>query len=259
MSKDIERIVPDTLEWEAYYANHIFRYNFAADIIENPKNILDAACGVGYGSKYLAIQNQAEVIGVDANEKALKMAEKYFHHELVKFIKDNCETLESIKDNFSHIISFETFEHLSNPVEFLRRAYEILIKNGKIIISTPNASVTSPDRKVNWQYHEHEYTASELIKLVKEVGFKNIKLFGQTYSELGKLRNDLRKELNRINHNPFVRMGKWMQRVFRGVNHNKAILPENIEDFKLIEFTSPQSCEEQGATGPFVLLVIAEK
>ena len=48
----IERIVPGTIEWEAFYANHICRYQFAKEQIEKTDavHILDAACGTGYGS-----------------------------------------------------------------------------------------------------------------------------------------------------------------------------------------------------------------
>jgi hypothetical protein len=52
----IERIVPGTKEWDAFYANHIFRYQFAANILKEDSiaKLLDAACGVGYGSAFLA-------------------------------------------------------------------------------------------------------------------------------------------------------------------------------------------------------------
>jgi ubiquinone/menaquinone biosynthesis C-methylase UbiE len=259
MSKAIERIVPHTKEWEAYYANHIFRYDFAERQIKHPIRILDAACGVGYGTCFLADKFGVETIGVDVSESALAVAENQFKTDKTVFIRDDCESLKKITGIFSHAVSYETFEHLENPDSFLTRAYELLDVNGALILSTPNADVTSPDRKVEWAFHEKEYRASELVELVQTAGFKNIRLFGQTYSSLGLLRNEMRKELNRLHHNPWIRLGKWMQRKTRGIDSSYVVLPEQVEDFEMIKFADPQECEKMLSEGPFVLIAVAQK
>ena len=48
-----ERIEPGTTEWEAFYANHIHRYRFGTEILRERRaeKVLDAACGVGYGTR----------------------------------------------------------------------------------------------------------------------------------------------------------------------------------------------------------------
>jgi ubiquinone/menaquinone biosynthesis C-methylase UbiE len=259
MKGHIERIIPGTAAWDAFYANHIVRYKFAAENIRNPVRILDAACGVGYGTRHLEKVFNIPMVGVDINDDALSIANEKFSTENISFIKDNCEDLKQLAGGFSHIVSFETFEHLKNPINFLKRVHNLLLPGGSLLLSTPNASVTSPDRNVNWEFHEKEYTASELIELVLGAGFKNVRLYGEIYTPIGLLRNEFRKELNRLHHNPFIRFGKWVQKTIRGLKSNYAILPEMEEDFEIIEFKDPLTCEQLEIKGPFVLLVICEK
>ena len=109
----IERIVPDTKEWNAYYANHILRYQFAAQNLKDGsiKNILDAACGVGYGSKYLAQElSCASITAIDKSTDALSIAKSKFIADNIKFLMDDCDTLNNaaMYAPFDVIVSFET-------------------------------------------------------------------------------------------------------------------------------------------------------
>ena len=77
----IERIAPDTAEWQLYYANHIVRYKFAVRMLQKhgiEANIADAACGVGYGSYHLANSNISRVNAIDISQEAIKIAKTKF-------------------------------------------------------------------------------------------------------------------------------------------------------------------------------------
>ena len=251
-----ERIVPGTVEWDAYFGNHIFRYQFALTRLQarGSKKILDAACGVGYGTNFLATAGMQELIGVDRDAPALKLAADKFSHPALKFLQDDCHTLAaaSLHGMYDAVVSFETLEHLPDPVAFLKQSYALLQTGGMLIISTPNASVTSPAGKTDWEYHEKEYTADELKTLLETAGYSNVELYGQSFSPVGKLRQELRGELNTINSNPFNRAGRWIQQILKG-HKPKAVLPEKAEDF---EITLPAGFTQNP---PFVLLAVAYK
>jgi 2-polyprenyl-3-methyl-5-hydroxy-6-metoxy-1,4-benzoquinol methylase len=220
----IERIVPGTIEWEAFYANHIHRYKFAASKINKSiaVNILDAACGVGYGACYLSNEiTTAKVTAIDRSLEALAIAKKKFVGNGVCFMVDDCHTLENAAKNgcYNLIVSFETLEHLPRPDAFLKSCWQNLDVGGRLIVSTPNQLVSSPEG-LNWDYHEKEYTATELQQMLHRACFSKIDLFGQQFTIKGKLKMEMRADLNRLWSNPFVRLGKWLQSTLRGVERN---------------------------------------
>ncbi len=257
----IERIVPGTVEWEAYYANHICRYAFAKNCLNDkmPTKILDAACGVGYGSHYLASNSMWNITAIDRSKEALAIAAKKFEKSNISFLEDDCHTLDkaSAFAAFDVVISFETLEHLPKPASFVKNCFANLKKEGKLIISTPNQTVSSPNG-LNWEFHEKEYTAIELHDLLAEQGFSNILIYGQKITSIGKMRSEFRAELNKINSNPFVRLGKYIQKIFRGRNFN-AILPEQLEDFEIVLYNDFEKIIGEGENGPFVLIAVCEK
>ena len=252
-----ERIVPGTVEWDLYSGNHKSRYFFAKEIVERNKclRILDAATGVGYGAGVLS-ETGANIVAVDRSEEALKIAQTQFSNNKITYVKDDCEILGQIKESFDAVVSFETLEHLKRPESFLKRCNELLSDNGLLILSTPNQLVSGHTTKKDWEYHEKEYNPEELINMVFNAGFKKVELYGQYYSQTGLLRNQFRSELNRIHSNPFLRLGRWIQKILRGVQ-KRAVLPEMLSDFEIKEFQIEDS--KTAMEQPFVLIAIARK
>jgi SAM-dependent methyltransferase len=198
-------------------------------------------------------------VAVDRSVEALKIAEANFSSPQIKFLEDDCHTLQaaSAYGMFDTVVSFETFEHLPKPIDFLNACFNNLKPAGKIIISTPNKSVSSPEQ-LNWEYHEKEYTASELYDCLVKAGYKNIQLYGQQFNLKGKIKNEVRGELNSLFSNPFVRAGMWLQAKLKG-HKPKPVLKETIDDFEIVRYDNPGECESKGIDGPFVLIAVAVK
>ena len=258
----VERIVPGTNEWKLFYANHICRYRFAKlHLLKfSSLKVLDIACGVGYGTNYLSKIENSRISGADISIEALKVANESFSAENINFYFDNCDTLNESKKSapFDSIVSFETLEHLQNPALFLENCARVLKPQGQLIISTPNSSISSPDGIINWEFHEKEYKAVELYGILDKHGFENIKIFGQQYTSIGKLRMQFAGYINAINSNPFIRFGRWLQRVIRG-RDVKYVVSEEEEDFEIVEYDHPSNIDKMAASGPFVIIAIAEK
>jgi SAM-dependent methyltransferase len=248
-----ERLSPGNVEWDAYFANHIFRYQFAGEQLKrlNKTKVLDAACGVGFGSQFLASDGMESVVAVDRNEEALAIAAKNFSHPNIVYLTDDCHVLDNARryGPFPAIVSFETLEHLPDPKAFLKQCYSLLEPGGVMILSTPNSNVSSPDGHVEWEFHEKEYTPEELEELLQEAGFSQITLYGQGLTPTGVFRQDIRAELNKINSNPFLRLGRLLQRILKGHRH-PATLPEKITDFEI----TPK--ESFGSNPPFVTIAV---
>lgn len=257
----IERIIPNTKEWEAFYANHIMRYQFAEKCLDKDGlQILDAACGAGYGSHYLSGKLTASsFVAIDRSAKALGIAKSTFQADNITYLEDDCHTLGAAQTAgpYDVVISFETLEHLTRPTDFLKNCLRNLKSDGRLIISTPNKMVTSPEL-LNWEFHEKEFTAAEFLNLLQQEGFVNIKLFGQQFNLKGKIKNEIRADLNRLSSNPLVRLGRWIQLKLRGHDF-VPVLKETIDDFEIVSYQQPEDCDSLGLAGPFVLIAVAEK
>jgi len=253
-----ERIEPGTTEWDAYFASHIHRYHFAAQrLLEHgSRKILDAACGVGYGSHHLASTMASEVIGVDRDEHALAIANRDFQRDNVRFILDDCETLrEACKHGpFDAVVSFETLEHLKQPSQFLSAVRDLLKPDGSAIVSIPNSDVAS---SADWEFHERDFNAGEFEEILTNADFCRLDFHGQYMNSLGRLREQIRAEANRIRFNPSFRLGAWLQKRLRN-HHLPPPLPEQIEDFEM-HSASPEEIRRQGKHGPIAIIVVAAR
>lgn len=151
-------------------AIHIARYSFAEPYCAN-KRVLDVACGEGYGSRLLADWGASEVVGVDISIDAVQSAQRHFGGGNVSFIQSEGETLlEKFEpESFDLIVSFETIEHVGDPVKFLTNVKRLLKPGGVIAISCPNDWWYFPTDEEKNPYHLRKYSFEDFKALTEEV------------------------------------------------------------------------------------------
>ena len=178
-----ERINPDRGAPPWIVAQHLWRYRWACTFTAG-KRVLDAACGTGYGSHMLATEGQAEfVLGLDlASDVIEENSKRYASQANLKFeVGDVCD-LQLPAESFDVYTSFETIEHVPDPLKLLQEAKRILRPGGLLLLSTPNRELTNPGKTINDRpfnpFHLREWSVSELTELVGQV-FPNYELFVQ--------------------------------------------------------------------------------
>jgi len=116
---------------------HVERYEWARRHVQG-KDVLDIACGVGYGSAMLAdSESRPAVLGVDRSAEAIEAASARYASERVSFLRfEDAERFETER-RFDTAVSLETIEHLPHPRRFLRRLHALLREGGRLILSTP--------------------------------------------------------------------------------------------------------------------------
>lgn len=148
-----------------------------------PYKILDIGCGAGTVSFYLADKGH-HVTGIDISKKAINeclKSTKLLGFKNVTFqVSDFPNDFKTTK-KFDIIIFTEVIEHLENDKKAIELIYKLLNRNGHLILSTP--SIYAPlarlgltkdfDKRVG---HLRRYTANQLEKLLKENGFKVLKV-----------------------------------------------------------------------------------
>ncbi len=166
----LERLVPDDLLKEEStgletFRLHIERYAFAAQELRGANSILDIACGVGYGSRYLKDSLPAALItGVDSSADAIEYANHRYSLPKLKF--GIADAMSFDDGPFDAVVSLETIEHLPDPQRFLQRVTTRLLRPGGIFI----ASVpVTPSMDAN-PHHLHDFTARSFRKLLANQG-----------------------------------------------------------------------------------------
>ena len=115
---------------------HLGRYRFAAPLVAG-KDVLDAACGTGYGTAILA-QQAATVAGVDISGDAVSYAREHYAASNTRFVQAPVELTAFPDQSFDAVVSFETLEHTLSPQAALREFARVLRPKGELILSAPN-------------------------------------------------------------------------------------------------------------------------
>jgi len=168
-----ERIVPDETE-SGILAIHRKRYEFALPFCAD-REVLDAGCGVGYGSALLA-ESARHVVGVDRDAEAIAYARRRYARDNVEFVAGDLLDLECPDAAFDAVCSFETIEHLPDRERYLSEMRRVLKPGGVYVVSTPRAERTN-ERPEN-PHHEVELSGPDFEALLRR-HFDNVRLYGQ--------------------------------------------------------------------------------
>ena len=167
-----ERMVPEVCDRDTVF-DHVFRYKFAIPFAEG-KDVLDIACGEGYGSACLARLGARSVVGVDIDAESVAHARRKYG---IEARVGSAESIPAGDDEFDLIVSFETIEHIANPGGFLDECARVCRPGGTLVVSTSNKDVYLHDADPN-DFHLSEMEAGEFMGLLKK-RFSSVQLYGQ--------------------------------------------------------------------------------
>lgn len=168
-----ERIIPDETE-PGVVALHVVRYEFAQPYCEG-REVLDAACGAGYGSAILA-ERARRVVGVDVSEDAVSYARSRYAGDNLEFVTADVASLPFPDGSFDTVVSFETVEHLEHPQRFLDEVARVLRPDGVLVASTPHVPRT--DLSPANPFHRVELSRAD-FEVLLERRFADVSLYGQ--------------------------------------------------------------------------------
>jgi SAM-dependent methyltransferase len=168
-----ENFIPEVSE-KRLMDDHLERYKFAAPLVRGAK-VLDIACGSGYGSQLLLDSGAKSVDGVDISEKMVLHAQDRYSDEGIHFHIGDIRNFRGDAP-YDFITCFETIEHLTEYQEAIANLFSLLKPGGKLLISSPNRPITTPDAhsladKPSNPFHTQEFTPPELQGLLERQGF----------------------------------------------------------------------------------------
>ncbi|HQZ37887.1 MAG TPA: class I SAM-dependent methyltransferase [Vicinamibacterales bacterium] len=161
---------------------HVARYMWARRFVRPGDRVLDAACGLGYGSRLLVDGTLADsVLGLDVDQSAITYAAEHYGAASTRLsyaVRDLSNLADLPDASFDVIVSFETVEHLEDPERFLAGCRRLLTPGGRFVCSVPNEWLDERGVDPN-PHHLHVFDRARLEALCGR-HFLLEHVFGQT-------------------------------------------------------------------------------
>jgi 2-polyprenyl-3-methyl-5-hydroxy-6-metoxy-1,4-benzoquinol methylase len=153
---------------------HVHRYALASELAGG-LDVLDIACGEGYGSAMLAARAR-HVVGVDLAVDVVTHARRRYGRSAVQFLAGRADQIPLAAASVDLVVCFETIEHMDGHELVVAELKRVLRSGGVLIISSPEKSVYA-NGTAN-PYHVKELHAEELRSLLAS-RFRNVAIAGQ--------------------------------------------------------------------------------
>ena len=150
--------------------DHIARYSYASKLIKRGDVVLDALCGVGYGSWLMSFCGPSHIVAFDQNSEAIQYAKKYYPSKVTEYICMDYLEADFEPETFDKIVCFEAIEHINEPERLLSMFYPWRKVGRTLILSTPNEEVM-PYSSTKFPFHKRHFTKTEIESMVKSAGF----------------------------------------------------------------------------------------
>lgn len=170
-----ERTVPGVWHERYWFVRHVAAYRLAGRRCRGLR-VVDAGCGEGYGSAWLA-RSAAAVTGVDLVAGVVAHARRAYPG--VAFVEAELSRVPLPDGAAQAVVSLQVIEHLWDVPAFLAEVGRLLAPGGELLCATPNRLTFTPgsDTPTN-PFHVREYTAGELVEELARAGFRVRALLG---------------------------------------------------------------------------------
>lgn len=151
-----ERFIPELMGGHLIEAEHVIRYALAAPLCGD-KQVLDAGCGVGWGTLMLLQAGAAGASGIDIDSDAVDAARTRAPGADIR--QGDLAELPWPDQTFDVVVCFEAIEHVHRQAEAFDELVRVLRPTGILLVSSPNPRVYPPGNP----FHVHELTPEELV------------------------------------------------------------------------------------------------
>ncbi len=146
--------------------------------LQKKGKLLDVGCATGFFMK-TAEEHGWKPEGVEISKFASDYAKKYFH---LKVHNMDMQDIDFPLHTFDLITLWDIIEHLSDPIDAMKRIHRILKNDGLLVLSTPDVgSIPAKITKHNWvgyklsDEHLSYFAPPTLAALLNQAGFRIVK------------------------------------------------------------------------------------
>jgi len=168
---------------------------FVSELLDLQENdfVLDAGCGVGGSSFFMAKNFGVKITGITLSSKQIKQArtdaKKLHLTNSVNFERMDFNNTKFKDETFTKIFSIESTCYACDKLEFLREAYRLLKKEGKLVIVDGFLSKKNLSEKEKKIYYkcllgwkgDNLSLKDDFLNDLRKAGFKNIRFYNKTH------------------------------------------------------------------------------
>jgi SAM-dependent methyltransferase len=142
----------------AWHVKREIRKIFEAHICGD---VLDAGCGPGQYSYYIAKKYGAKVLGVDVIRSEVDRCNRFAHEQDLANMEFTAADLSSdnfakaFSEKFDLIVSVDVMEHIKDDAAVFQNFASVLRRGGRVVISTPAAGADHEDEQEHSFIDEH--------------------------------------------------------------------------------------------------------
>ena len=167
----------------AHFLHHRYLRRALDHAAISPREILDAGCGTGDHTIYLAQRfPEARVVGVDIDEQ--RVARNRRNAELLRVPNVSFEVQDLTRlpwrDRFDLVVSIDVLEHITEQQQAIRSLFDSLRRGGRFFFHLPTIRTKPVPFSTHladfqaWAEKEHiadDRTAEEFVSVVRRAGF----------------------------------------------------------------------------------------
>jgi 2-polyprenyl-3-methyl-5-hydroxy-6-metoxy-1,4-benzoquinol methylase len=166
----VTHLYPNT----SYYA-HLSLYHFARSFAHH-RTVLDAGCGAGYGTHYLAESGAAFVWGIDVSQKTIEFNQYHFQRQNLSYKTMDLQSIQGFApQTFDLIFTSNTLEHIYDLRPFFHSVHQLLKPDGILIVAVPpianeaarQANLANPYHLNIWSPHQWHYVLNHYFATVE--------------------------------------------------------------------------------------------
>lgn len=152
--------------------DHKARYGWAAERLTG--KVVDAACGVGYGSWILA-EAGCTVRRFDLDKESVEYAKEHWDHpNITDTYQADALAAQFPNGGYDAVVAFEMLEHLEDPLTALGNFKRMA---PRLLASVPNEATFPHEGR--YKHHFRHYTAREFEELLNKAGYEVRGWWGQ--------------------------------------------------------------------------------
>ncbi len=172
--------------------------------------------GCGFGRELLRLP--ASAVGVDIENGLLRTAKRVSNREVILADAHHLPFRDGV---FDGVAITEVIEHLHSPPQALSEISRVMIGSGKIVLQTPNRLITLGIAISKKFEHVHEFTYSELSRLMERMGFTILTRTGSTIPYVPST-----SRLRFLNEKEGFLIWKWINNHFKITTWDLIVLAE---------------------------------